>query len=182
VQEHEAAHVIALQTIITRRGGVPVTAGCYDWSSIIYPVQFLLVAAQLEYAGVSAYDGAANRLTDTGLQQIFASIAAVEARHAAYLNVVTGQNATNQDSQSGAVDLPVPPEQIILLAKALPFVVTVRQQLTGGCTDAPVSSSASSNNQSSSTGNSDAGIGSASFTGPAIVSALLAMLAAVASL
>ena len=51
---------------------------------------FLMTAAALENTGVSAYDGAAQYLTDKGLLTAAGSIVAIEARHASYLNMVTG--------------------------------------------------------------------------------------------
>jgi hypothetical protein len=53
---------------------------------------FLTTAAALENVGVAAYDGAGRYLKDLGLITAAASIVAVEARHAAYLNLITGAN------------------------------------------------------------------------------------------
>jgi hypothetical protein len=52
---------------------------------------FMQTAAALENTGVSAYDGAAQFITDPDLLTAAGSIVAVEARHASYLNLLTGE-------------------------------------------------------------------------------------------
>ena len=52
---------------------------------------FLATAAALENTGVSAYDGAGQFLADPELLTAAGSIVAVEARHASYLNLITGE-------------------------------------------------------------------------------------------
>ena len=52
--------------------------------------QFLAIAKVLEDTGVSAYDGAVKLIRDPGLLTAAATIATVEARHAAYLRLITG--------------------------------------------------------------------------------------------
>jgi len=49
------------------------------------------MARVLENTGVSAYDGAVNKIYDKGLLAVAASIATVEARHASYLNNLNDQ-------------------------------------------------------------------------------------------
>ncbi|MDZ4796882.1 MAG: ferritin-like domain-containing protein [Bryobacteraceae bacterium] len=88
IRDHEVAHVKALQDAVTSLGGVPVLACTYSFP-YTDPESFLQVALVLEETGVMAYDGAIATLTAAALKSAGASIATVEARHAAYLNVVT---------------------------------------------------------------------------------------------
>jgi len=89
VRDHEAAHVKTLTDVITQLGGTPVAEATYDFG-YTDGVSFLMTAAALENTGVSAYDGAAQYLKDKGLLTAAGSIVAIEARHASYLNMVTG--------------------------------------------------------------------------------------------
>ena len=98
IQAHENLHVAALTAVINGRvSGAAVPACSYNFTGITtltgpYPGSYLGVAMVLENTGVMAYDGAVNTITDTTLQQIAATIATVEARHAAFLN--QAQNST----------------------------------------------------------------------------------------
>jgi len=150
VQAHEAAHVSAIQGLLTSRGVTPVTAGCYNWSSITDAKTFLTFAAILENTGVSAYDGAANGITDTTLQQIAASVATVEARHAAYLNTLNGQNASVLSYENGNFDEPLNMTQIVNAVTST-LSPTYVSALTGGCPN-------SGNSGSSSTGGGNPGV------------------------
>jgi hypothetical protein len=87
IRDHEAAHVRAIQAAIIVQGELPVQECQYDfsWSS---PIDFLQIARILENVGTSAYVGSAYELTDKRYLTAAASIATVEARHAAYLNHV----------------------------------------------------------------------------------------------
>jgi hypothetical protein len=49
-----------------------------------------MVAALLENTGVTAYDGALSQITSASLKTAAATIATVEARHAAYVNLLSG--------------------------------------------------------------------------------------------
>lgn len=89
VGEHEAAHVATLTQVITDLGGEPVAAAEYDFG-VTDATSFLMTAATLENVGVAAYDGAGAAIQNPDLLTAAGSIVAVEARHAAYLNVVTG--------------------------------------------------------------------------------------------
>ena len=91
VAEHEAAHVEALTQTITSLGGTPVEEGEYDFGYGDDPDEFLKVAAALENTGVSAYDGAGAAIQNVDLLAVAGQIVAVEARHASYLNLVTGE-------------------------------------------------------------------------------------------
>jgi hypothetical protein len=87
IRDHEVAHVQALQDTIRSLGGTPVAACTYNFP-YNNPDEFLRVALTLEETGVMAYDGAIAQLTAAALKAAGASIATVEARHAAYLNLL----------------------------------------------------------------------------------------------
>jgi len=87
IRDHEVTHVIFLRTAL---GAAAAPACTFDFSKGLTNVgTFLATARVLENTGVMAYDGAI-RYVDTGDNlQAGAQIATVEARHAAYLNLIT---------------------------------------------------------------------------------------------
>ena len=92
IRDHEMEHVDTITQVITDLGGEPVAEATYDFGDAYTdPQAFLATAAALENTGVSAYDGAAQFLTDAELLTAAGSIVAVEARHASYLNLLTGE-------------------------------------------------------------------------------------------
>jgi hypothetical protein len=92
IRDHEGAHVETLTSVITDLGGEPVAEATYDFGDAYSdPTAFLATAAALENTGVSAYDGAGQFISDPELLTAAGSIVAVEARHASYLNLLTGQ-------------------------------------------------------------------------------------------
>ncbi|MGH2533404.1 MAG: ferritin-like domain-containing protein [Thermomicrobiales bacterium] len=115
IGEHEAAHVETLTAVITDLGGTPVAEGVYDFGYTDL-AGFLQVAAALENTGVYAYTGAAQYLIDNDdLLTAALTIHGVEARHAAYLNVL---NATSPFPD--AVDAPLTPDEVLEIAT--PFI------------------------------------------------------------
>ena len=82
----EQRHVELLNNTITALGGKPITPGRYNFSAVIDVHTYLSTAHLLENTGVSAYNGVESELSSYELQQLAASIATVEARHAEYLN------------------------------------------------------------------------------------------------
>ncbi len=91
---HEAAHVETLTSVISDLGGEPVEQGEYDFGDALTdPSVFIATAAALENTGVSAYTGAAQYLIENDdLLTAALTIHGVEARHAAYLNILNGEN------------------------------------------------------------------------------------------
>lgn len=90
IRDHEAAHVATLTEVVTSLGGTPVAEQVYNFTDAYASIDgFLATAAALENTGVSAYDGAAQFLTNPDLLTAAGSIVAVEARHASYLNLIT---------------------------------------------------------------------------------------------
>ena len=91
IRDHETTHVTTLIQVIRQLGGTPVQPCTYNFGFTTVDAM-LATAAVLENTGVSAYDGAVNQIQSRDLQQAAATIATVEARHAAYLNMLTGQS------------------------------------------------------------------------------------------
>jgi rubrerythrin len=117
IRDHEQAHVDALVSTIQKLGGTPVQAGCYNFGYGTSASQFLKVAQVLENTGVMAYDGAIASIMSANLQTTGATIATVEARHAAYLNLINGE-----DPFPAAFDTPKSRAEI--LAAAGGFIVS----------------------------------------------------------
>ncbi len=90
IRDDETAHVNAITTVIKSLGGTPVAA-CSSYNFTYTTADdFIKLAVTLEETGVSAYDGAISLITSADLRTTAATIATVEARHAAYLNLLAG--------------------------------------------------------------------------------------------
>ncbi len=116
IAEHEAAHVETLTAVIDDLGGEPVEEAEYDFG-VTDAATFLATAAALENTGVSAYDGAGQYLEDAGLLTAAGTIVAVEARHASYLNLITGELPF-----PAAFETPLSMDEILEIAG--PFIVS----------------------------------------------------------
>ncbi|MDQ3693240.1 MAG: ferritin-like domain-containing protein [Chloroflexota bacterium] len=94
IRDHELEHVEALTATIRDLGGKPVKAAdCYNFEDAFEDVDAFVETAQaLEDTGVSAYTGALAKISSADLQTVGATIATVEARHAAYLRDVNGND------------------------------------------------------------------------------------------
>ncbi|MBA2519027.1 MAG: ferritin-like domain-containing protein [Chloroflexia bacterium] len=94
IRNHEDEHVDTLTAVIESLGGNPVReAPCYNFGDAFDDGEnFLALAQVLENTGVMAYTGALARITTKDLQTAGATIATVEARHAAYLNIQNDDN------------------------------------------------------------------------------------------
>jgi rubrerythrin len=91
IRDHEGAHVETLTGVITDLGGTPVAEGTYSFADAYASIDaFLATAAAVENLGVQAYDGAAKYIQNVDLLTAAGGIVAVEARHASYLNQITG--------------------------------------------------------------------------------------------
>jgi hypothetical protein len=112
---HEDAHVETLISVITSLDGEPVEAAEYDFG-VTDAASFLATAAVLENVGVAAYDGAGQFIENADLLTAAGSIVAVEARHASYLNLITGASPF-----PSAVETPMTPDEV--LEAAGPFFV-----------------------------------------------------------
>lgn len=118
IRDHEGAHVETLVKVISDLGGTPVEEATYDFGDAYGdPMAFMATAAALENTGVSAYDGAAQFIADPELLTAAGSIVAVEARHASYLNLLTGEIPF-----PAAFETPKSPAEILAIAG--PFIVS----------------------------------------------------------
>ena len=92
LREHEQTHVETLQSVIRSLGGKPVPECTYNFEKTAFTSvgKFVSVARVLENTGVTAYDGSIAYIDRPELQTAGATIATVEARHAAYLNLING--------------------------------------------------------------------------------------------
>lgn len=136
IRDHEQTHVQALTAVITSLGGSPVPACTYNFDTTAFTSvgQFLKVAQALENTGVMAYDGAIHLLNGTtsgsypnDLLTVGATIATVEARHAAYLNLINGDVPF-----PSAFDTPKLPSEICAIAGQ--FIVSCPYDLSVYCT------------------------------------------------
>ena len=114
IRDHEVAHVEFLRSQL---GSAAVGPCTFNFSSGLRNVgNFLATAQLLENTGVMAYDGAIRYVDAGDVLQAGAQIATVEARHAAYLNLI------NRDSPfPSAFDQGKQPSEIF--AAASPFIV-----------------------------------------------------------
>ena len=113
--DEEAEHVAALTKAIRGAGGMPVKKPMFAFP-VTDQASFLKLAYVLENTGVGAYNGAAPSITNKQYLAAAGSIAQVEARHAASIALLTGDQIT----PSGAFDKPLTKAQV--LAKAGPLI------------------------------------------------------------
>ena len=86
IRDHEITHV---NFLVGALGASAVPACKFDFSSALGSVEAFVATAQvLENTGVMAYDGAIRYVDGGDNLQHGAQIATVEARHAAYLNLI----------------------------------------------------------------------------------------------
>ncbi|MDP9357925.1 MAG: ferritin-like domain-containing protein [Chloroflexota bacterium] len=113
IGSNEATHVETLTAVITDLGGEPVEEGTYDFGDAFTDAEpFLATAQALENTGVSAYTGAAQYLIDSDeLLTAALTIHGVEARHAAYLNLLNGENPFPM-----SFDEPLNPAEVVEIA------------------------------------------------------------------
>ena len=89
--DHEKQHVDALTGAIKKAGGKPVKA-----PGVQFPLSdeasFIKLAVTFEDTGVSAYNGAAPMISNMDVLAAAGSIAQVEARHAAAVRSLAGED------------------------------------------------------------------------------------------
>lgn len=92
IAKDEAAHVGALSSTISDLGGTPVKAPGVDFGNAFASQgSFLDLAATFEDTGVSAYNGAGPALKSKELLATAGGIVQVEARHAAAIRFLNGE-------------------------------------------------------------------------------------------
>jgi len=90
VGAHEKGHVDSLAATIEDLNGEAVVEGEYEFGYNT-PSEFFKVGMALENTGVAAYAGASTNMVNNGLLTVAAGIHSVEARHAAFLNLVNDE-------------------------------------------------------------------------------------------
>jgi len=123
IRDHEHSHVQILTSVITSLNGTAVPVCVYEFG-YTNASEFLAIARALERTGVSAYSGAINKINRPSLVTAGATIATIEARHAAFLNLIEGF-----DPFPVAFDVPLSPQQVVSLAgrfiKSCPYNIGV---------------------------------------------------------
>jgi serine-rich repeat adhesion-like glycoprotein len=116
LRDNETAHVDALKETIKRLGAKPVKAPTVGFGDVFTSERtFLKLAQTLEDTGVSAYNGAAPQIKSTEVLGAAGSIVQVEARHAALIRLMRGQ-----DPAPDAFDPSLDKQQV--LDAVMPFV------------------------------------------------------------
>jgi len=116
LREHEQTHVKTLQSVLGKKA-VPRCTYNFKKTAFTSVGQFVSVARVLENTGVTAYDGSIAYIDAAKLQTAGATIATVEARHAAYLNLINGAQPFPKP-----FDKPVAPQKIC--GMIAPFIVS----------------------------------------------------------
>ncbi len=87
---HEAAHVAAIRKVL---GSAAVAKPTFDFGATVQSQKaFQTTAVAVEDLGVSAYAGQGPRLKQVPVIQAALAIHSVEARHAAWIRSIVGQN------------------------------------------------------------------------------------------
>jgi hypothetical protein len=89
--DDEQQHVNALKGAVKQSGGKPAAKPVFDFG-VTDEKSFLKLAQVLEDTGVSAYNGAGPLLKNKDLLLAAGSIVQVEARHAAAIRLLNGEN------------------------------------------------------------------------------------------
>ncbi len=111
----ESAHVDALTRTIRQLGGKPVRKPQFQFP-MRDQASFLELAQALEEVGVGAYNGAAPSIKSKEVLAAAGGIVQIEARHAAAIRALRGQNPT----PNGAFDKTLTKEETLKQAK--PFI------------------------------------------------------------
>lgn len=116
IRDNENEHVTALMSTIEELGGTPVKAPGVDFGAAFKNQKsFLKLAQTFEDTGVSAYNGAAPMIESKEVLGAAGSIVQVEARHAAAIRLMNGEQPT-----AGAFDQALDMEKVLAAVK--PFV------------------------------------------------------------
>ena len=114
VGAHEQAHVDALKEVL---GGKAVKAPKVDFGDATGKKKFLATAQVLEDTGVAAYQGQAPLIKTTEVLASAGAILAVEARHAAWVRDILGE-----DPAPDAFEMPMDMKAVLDAVKATGFL------------------------------------------------------------
>ena len=112
--DHEKQHVDALTGTIKKAGGKPVKAPAVQFP-LSDEASFIKLAVTFEDTGVSAYNGAAPMISNSDVLAAAGSIAQVEARHAAAVRSLAGE-----DPSPDAFDKTLTTDEVLKAVK--PFI------------------------------------------------------------
>lgn len=116
LRDNETEHVDALTAAIKEAGGTPVQAPGVDFGQAFASQDaFLKLAQTFEDLGVSAYNGAATQIRSPEVLGSAGAIVQVEARHAAAIRALRGEDIT-----PGAFDEALEKDEVLQAAK--PFI------------------------------------------------------------
>ena len=108
-------HVTALTDTIKQLGGKPAAAPELDFGkAFANQASFLKLANTLEDTGVSAYNGAAPQISSPDVLSAAGAIVQVEARHAALVRLLRGEDPAPQ-----AFDMPSDMDEVLAAVKPL---------------------------------------------------------------
>jgi hypothetical protein len=92
LHDQDLSHQDILRSLITRLGGTPLGRCTVTFARFAAAQNMMQTAFAIENIGVSAYLGVVPLLRVPQVQAAVASIAAVEARHSAYIGILNGQS------------------------------------------------------------------------------------------
>jgi hypothetical protein len=92
LHDQDLSHQDILRALITRLGGTPLGRCTVTFARFAAAQNMMQTAFAIENIGVSAYLGVVPLLRVPQVQAAVASIAAVEARHSAYIGILNGQS------------------------------------------------------------------------------------------
>jgi hypothetical protein len=117
IQEDEASHSTALQSVLKSLKEEPITSCKFKFDSALTDVATMAATARVvEAVGVGAYLGAAPLVKDPSILVAAASILTVEARHQTVLNILS----KNGSAIPSAFDIGLTPNEVLSLAS--PFI------------------------------------------------------------
>ena len=119
VAKHERIHVTALKKTIKALGGKPVNKPQFDFKGTNREQEpFISTALVLENTGVHAYLGQVDRIKNSAILKAAASIITIEARHAAAIATIVGDNEFSDKRSTsitpdGAFDVPFSMKKVL---------------------------------------------------------------------
>jgi hypothetical protein len=108
IRDQEAQHTRTLKSLIISRNSTPVNPCIYNFTFKTVD-DFVSIAVFLENTGISAYNGILYQIQDLGLRSQLSTIATIEARHSAYLSLLTGASPSPSAFDNAATSVTVLP-------------------------------------------------------------------------
>jgi rubrerythrin len=124
IANHEKVHVSTLISVINATYPNKWVPPCQYSFNVSNVVEFVATARALERTGVSAYLGRVGDLENKAYLSAAGTIVTIEARHASFLNVISGISGTPE-----AFDTPLDAKSIVSIASQ--FIVSCPYDLGG---------------------------------------------------